>query len=362
MLNTYNNIGTLTSSNCQMRALLEMFHQINLRIPSICFSLEMLENIIMDESCLMGNAHGHKYIRKSGKCLKSGSISVYYSEQSQYFVICCKPIVPTKILRQIAKNKIVVDDKIMYEIGKRYIVELYFAFATIYDDRKPVDHQLSSSIDNELKIIIQSMWYTTNQVWSDINLSGTPCVSKYRAPLIMCMSLLYETLISRCRDCGITSRVVFDPVYYNRYVNERNEDMAFILSYVTERYILEGFSKSKLYQVRFCWDAIDRNLVGLNVITKDDDRPDKMFHKTGFEELTPERIDRLINLLIHLFYHEMGHIHIGFDNEEAVDTWAKEMRLQICNLLDFRYPEWRSVMRKVFINYAHYYEESAMHN
>ena len=360
MLNTYNNIGTLTSSNCQMRALLEMFHQINLRIPSICFSLEMLENIIMDESCLMGNAHGHKYIRKSGKCLKSGSISVYYSEQSQYYVICCKPIVPTKILRQIAKNKIVVDDKIMYEIGKRYIIELYFAFATIYNDRKPVDRQLSSSIDNELKMIIRSIGYATNR-WSDVNLSGTPSVSKYRQPLIMCMSTLYSTLISLCIDCGITSRVIFDPVYYHRYVNKMNEDMAFILSYVTERCILEGSHKSKLYQVRFCWDAIDRNLVGLNVIANND-QPYKMFHNTGFEELTPERVDRLVNLLIHLFYHEMGHIHFGFNNEEATDEWAKESRIQICKLLDFRYPEWRRVMRKVFINYALYYEESAMYN
>ena len=363
MLNTYNNIGTLESSNYRIRAVLELFHQINIRIPGLLYTMEELEDVIIDESCLLGNAHGHKYIHKSGKCLKRGLISTYYSEKWGYYVVCCKPIMPTKTFQHLVKGKVELSSKMLFDIGVRYIADLNLAISLTVGRANPADTLTSAAIDHELKAIIDALWWPTTQMVSDGDLSGVRNESKYRAPLLMSLTTLYQTLHERCRDCGIGSKVTIDPIYYWRYrKTKENEDMAYILSYVNERRVLSGINHwDTLYQLRFCWDAIDRNTPLLGVISEND-QPDKYYHKTMFEELTQERVIKLVNLMIHLYYHEMGHLYLGLDKENEVDAWAKESRIQVWNLLDFRCPEWRRIITKTFLNYAHYMEECSMDN
>ena len=365
MLNNYNNMGSLKTSDQQIKNILEMIHQVNIRIPSVLFTCGAFRDIIIDEDCLLGNPWGHKYIHSSGECIKKGIYHVYYSKKHDYYVIESRVVIPINILRKIKKGLNIVDRTTLVEIGKEYVRDLERAFHAIGE------HKLKTTGVNGLRQFTcangQSMAEVSNAATAIIGnrpeligrkMTGMHKESKLRAPMTMMLIALYNTMNGLCDMHDVATTKLIDPVYYYR---KDDVDMTFVLSYINEiDWYNEGFET--VHHIHYCWDAIERNLLTTKVFMEGEE-PDDYFIDTHYPELNDDRIADLYNLLLHLYFHEMGHVKYGLDCDESqADEWAKNMRSFAKSRVDFVCEEWSHVTRRIFNNYSNYFDECTIYN
>ena len=367
MLNTHNNIGTLDTSDVQIKYILELIHQINIRIPSLLFDLSTFMDVIIDEDCLLGNPWGHKYIHKSGELIKDGKYAVYYSSKHDYYVIESKPIIPLGILRKVSKGKNVVNYEVLCDIGRKYVLDLTQAFSAIDIDRgKRGNKQYlkydprNNNVDLEISQIASAILYYSPDYYTARN-TGVRHDSKYRAPLTMMLTMLYGTLKESCERNGIRCLKLIEPIFH---YPKHDMNMSGILSYIT---MIESAAPHTLpvYHIQFCWDAIDRNIDTLKVFIPEDIgklNGDEGYAYSHYSELNEARVYRLYNLILHLYMHEMGHTKFGLDNEEDTDAFAKRERTVIKQYLQFRCNYLQMIIRHFFINHSHFMDEVSMDN
>lgn len=369
MLNTYNNLGSLDVSDIHVKYILEMIHQINLRLPSIMFEYSSFMDVIIDEDCLLGNPWGHKYIHKSGQCLRRGKYFVYYSTKYDYYVIEAKAIVPLGILRRISKGDKFVDIDILTEIGRRYADDMEAAFMTIAKDQKKrtggsyicYHNGGGSEIETEIRHIAASvLYYGPDQFLQ--RTTGIRPDSKYRAPLTMILRMMYATLNDSCKNNHADCLKLIEPIYH---YPKNDENMTSILSYIMMLESCEPNTKP-VYHIQYCWDAIERCIKEINMFIPEDIpgkiNGDEQFANSHYPELNDTRVYRLYNLVIHLYLHEIGHTILGFENEEETDKFAKKERTAIKSVIRFRCPWIETIFRKFFENYSHFMDEVSLFN
>ena len=367
MLNTYNNMGSITTSNTQIKYILEMIHQINLRIPSLLFDIPVFADIIIDEDCLLGNPWGHKYIHKSGLCLRYGKYCVYYSTKWRYYVIESRVNIPYHILKKVKKGKDVVTRDVLINIGRAYVKDLAAAFESIGKHQREFSgscvigdsHCKTSNIEYEIACIATSILYLSPD-YSTHWMAGYHHGSSLRAPLTMILTMMYSILESTCHVHNVKGLNIklIEPIWH---YPKNDCDVTDILSHITLIQSCQPYTVP-LSQVVFCWDAIERNLNQLKIFVNGDILPDEQFGDTHYCELNEDRIGRLFNLIIHLYLHEMGHIKFGLDDEINADMFAKTLRGFVKSQTKFKCDYYEYIVRRIFENYSHFIDETTLDN